>query len=86
LHLKIAYYKDNKFVYSAKFLGDQRASYNQDLKFKLRIDQGGPRPAAEDIIILGGGAKTTKITLTLTEQNNPLPETQVCMPSKSEQE
>jgi len=24
-----------------KYLGDQRASYNQDLKFKLRIDQDG---------------------------------------------
>ncbi len=69
--------KRTTYISSAKFLGDQRSSYNQDLKFKLRIDQVGPRPAAEDIIILGGGAKTTKIALTITEQNNPLPETQV---------
>jgi hypothetical protein len=47
------------------------------LKFKLRIDQVGPRPAAEDIIIIGGGAKQTKIALTITEQNNPLPENKV---------
>ena len=37
----------------------------------------GPRPAAEDIIIIGGGAKATKIALSISEQNNPLPENQV---------
>lgn len=57
----------------AQFLGDQRASYNQELKFKLRINDIGPRPSVEDVIIEGGGAKTTRISLSITDQKNPLP-------------
>ena len=55
------------------FLGDQRASYNQDLKFKLRINDQGPIATQDDIVILGGGAKTVKISLTITAQNNSIP-------------
>ncbi|XP_059094696.1 laminin subunit gamma-1-like isoform X3 [Tigriopus californicus] len=61
------------FLAPPGYLGDQRASYNQDLKFKLRINDVGPRPSVEDVIIEGGGAKTTRITLSITDQNNPQP-------------
>ena len=54
-------------------MGDQRASYNQELKFRLRINDPAPRPSVEDIIIEGGGAKTTRISLSITDQNNPVP-------------
>ena len=30
--------------YIDRFLGDQRASYNQDLSFTLRIGEAGPAP------------------------------------------
>ena len=63
------------FLAPVKFLGDQRAAYNHELRFKLRI---GPqdtavRPSVEDIIIEGSGKIPIKITLAITEQKNPLP-------------
>jgi hypothetical protein len=39
----------------------------------MRINDVGPRPSVEDIIIEGGGAKTTRISLSVTDQNNPVP-------------
>lgn len=54
-------------------MGNQRSSYNQELSFKLRINDQNPSATPEDIIIVGGGAKTSKISLSVTGQNNPLP-------------
>ena len=57
-----------------KFLGDQKASYNQELKFKLRVGQAGAVPRQDDLIIMSGGEKrVTKISMSLTDQNNPVP-------------
>ena len=57
-----------------RFLGDQRASYNQELKFQLRI--GGPQAQAstEDIILEGAGLM---VSAPIFAQNNPLPNEQV---------
>ena len=62
------------FVFLEKFLGDQKASYNQELKFKLRVGQAGVVPRPDDLIIMAGGARVTKISVSLTDQNNPLPD------------
>ena len=58
-------------------MGDQRSSYNQDLTFKLKIHEESATPSSEDVVIIGGGAKSTKITLTITAQNNSLPSNQM---------
>ena len=58
-------------------MGDQRASYNQELKFQLRVNEVGARQSPEDVVIEGGGARTTRISLAITDQNNPLPDYQV---------
>ncbi|XP_075230002.1 laminin subunit gamma-1 isoform X2 [Lycorma delicatula] len=60
------------FVAPDRFLGDQRASYNQDLEFKLRIGRNGPTPAIEDVILKGAGIT---ISQTIFGQANPLPTT-----------
>lgn len=57
-----------------RFLGDQRASYNKDLKFTLRIGENGPTPTATDVILEGAG---TYVTNTIFGQKNPLPGLQV---------
>ena len=41
------------FSAPALFLGDQRASYNQELGFKLKIIDQGPVATQEDIVITG---------------------------------
>ena len=66
---------DSYFVAPQRFIGDQRWSYNRELKFSLKIgaEDIGPRPTAEDIIIEGGGDKPTRLSLTITAQNNPIP-------------
>ena len=63
------------FVAPEKFVGDQRSSYNQELRFrfKIGIDDIGPRPSADDLIIEGGGATPVSISTPITAQNNPLP-------------
>ncbi|KAL1130902.1 hypothetical protein AAG570_012143, partial [Ranatra chinensis] len=43
------------FVAPDRFLGDWRASYNQELEFKLRIGETGAAPAVDDIILEGAG-------------------------------
>ncbi|GFG33810.1 hypothetical protein Cfor_03510 [Coptotermes formosanus] len=60
------------FVAPDRFLGDQRASYNQDLTFKLRIGENGPSPTVEDIVLEGSGLS---ITQAIFGQRNPLPST-----------
>lgn len=68
------------FTAPTRYLGDQRASYNQELRFSLKTgpDEGMARPSIEDIIIVGTPNKQdpsqpTAISLQITEQNNPLP-------------
>lgn len=59
------------FVAPERFLGDQRASYNQYLSFTLRIGEAGPAPTARDIILEGGNGE--QITQPIFGQNNRLP-------------
>jgi len=63
------------FTAPTRYLGDQKASYNQELRFSLKIgpDEGMARPSVEDVVIMGGGHTPTKLSLQITEQNNPLP-------------
>lgn len=61
------------FSAPAAFLGNQRASYNHHLTFKLRINDQDPLTSPEDIVIVGGGAKTTRISTSITSQNNSMP-------------
>lgn len=61
------------FMSPPRFLGDQRASYNQDLEFKLRIGETSPVPA-KDLIIEGA---SLTISQPIFGQNNPLPTVQV---------
>ena len=64
-------------LYLDKFLGDQRASYNQELKFKLRVGEAGVVPRQDDLIIMSGGHRVTKISLSITAQNNSVPDVTV---------
>ena len=60
------------FLYGVeRFLGDQRASYNQDFIFSLRIGETGPAPTARDIIFEGGNGE--QITQPIFGQGNPSP-------------
>ncbi|KAJ8928497.1 hypothetical protein NQ314_018944, partial [Rhamnusium bicolor] len=61
------------FLAPDRFLGDQRASYNQLLEFTLRIGDNRPIPTATDIILEGGGASVTN---TIFAQQNKMPITQ----------
>nr|CAD7454512.1 unnamed protein product [Timema tahoe] len=58
------------FAAPDKFLGDQRASYNQELEFKLRIGESGPGATVEDVVLEGAGLS---ITQAIFGQGNPLP-------------
>lgn len=66
--------KGNSHLYFSapdRFLGDQRASYNRLLKFRLQlIDQVGPS-LSNDVILEGAG---TKISLHLFAQKNEMPD------------
>lgn len=62
------------FLAPDRFLGDQRASYNQMLEFSLRIGDNRPVPSATDIILEGGGYSVTN---TIFAQKNKLPSIQV---------
>lgn len=57
-----------------RFLGDQRASYNQDLEFRLRIGESGPSPTVQDVILEGAGLT---ITQTIFGQGNRMPSVEV---------
>lgn len=55
-----------------RFLGDQRASYNRDLKFKLQlVGQVGPSTSASDVILEGAGSR---ISLPIFAQGNGIPD------------
>ncbi|XP_054274289.1 laminin subunit gamma-1-like isoform X2 [Macrosteles quadrilineatus] len=58
------------FVAPDRFLGDQRASYNQDLEFRLRIGENSPTPTVEDVVIEGAGLT---IAQTIFGQGNRVP-------------
>ena len=57
-----------------RYLGDQRASYNHDLSFKLRISDNSPVLSVEDVIIEGAGLA---IFQSIFGQKNPMPNTAV---------
>lgn len=61
------------FVASNQFLGDQRASYNHDLKFTLRLGENRGYPFSKDIILEGA---RTSISMNIYGQNNPEPNDQ----------
>ncbi|KAI5735373.1 hypothetical protein M8J77_017507 [Diaphorina citri] len=64
------------FAAPGRFLGDQRASYNHDLIFKLRIGDVKPDINPQnngDIILEGAGLK---IQQTIIGQDNPIPTAQ----------
>ncbi|XP_039287282.1 laminin subunit gamma-1 [Nilaparvata lugens] len=62
------------FIAPDRFLGDQRASYNQDLEFKLRVGRVGQNPSVNDIILEGAGKS---IIQPIFGQGNQLPSTTV---------
>lgn len=51
-------------------MGNQRASYNHDLSFTLRIGAESVRISAHDIILEGAGQR---LSVPITEQGNPIP-------------
>lgn len=64
---------DNEIVYFSapdRYLGDQRASYNQVLQFTLRIGKNMALPSAADVIIEGAGER---IALTIFAQKHSTP-------------
>nr|XP_022904333.1 laminin subunit gamma-1 isoform X1 [Onthophagus taurus] len=61
------------FLAPDRFLGDQRASYNQLLKFSLRIGENNPIPKAADITLEGSGSY---IRSAIFAQRNPMPSVQ----------
>lgn len=63
------------FLASNQFLGDQRPSYNHDLKFTLRLGESRGYPSSHDIILEGA---RTSIAMNIYAQNNPEPSDQVC--------
>ncbi|XP_014218984.1 laminin subunit gamma-1 isoform X2 [Copidosoma floridanum] len=63
------------FVAPERFLGDQRASYNQDLTFSLKISDNGPAPTARDVILESGNGQ--QIIQPIFGQKNKLPSVNV---------
>ncbi|KAJ0183971.1 hypothetical protein K1T71_000394 [Dendrolimus kikuchii] len=61
------------FVASNQFLGDQRPSYNHDLKFTLRLGENRGYPFSKDIVLEGA---RTSISMNIYGQNNPEPNDQ----------
>lgn len=68
----------NNFIYFSapeRFLGDQRASYNRLMKFRLQlVGQPGPDASPYDVILEGAG---TKISLPIFSQGNKFPDQQI---------
>lgn len=58
------------FLAPESYLGNQRASYNQYLRFDMRIGAESPRISDHDIILEGAGLR---VSLPITEQRNPKP-------------
>ncbi|WAR30636.1 LAMC1-like protein [Mya arenaria] len=72
-NLGISAPENNPMVYfnaPARYLGDQRFSYNQFLSFKLRIGEESATPSIIDIIIEGSGQQ---ISIPFYYQRNPTP-------------
>lgn len=61
------------FLAPQQFLGDQRASYNHDLKFTLRLGEERAYPS-QDLILEG---PRTSIFMNIYGQNNPAPNNEV---------
>ncbi|OWF54908.1 laminin subunit gamma-1-like [Mizuhopecten yessoensis] len=61
------------FLAPARYLGDQRFSFNHYLTFDLRIGQERPRPLAVDIVLEGSGQR---ISTAIYTQSNPMPSIQ----------
>ncbi|XP_075991196.1 laminin subunit gamma-1 [Anticarsia gemmatalis] len=61
------------FIAAPQFLGDQRPSYNHDLKFSLRLGEDHGYPSAQDIILEGPRAS---VSINIYAQNNPEPTNQ----------
>ncbi|GFO02129.1 laminin subunit gamma-3 [Plakobranchus ocellatus] len=59
------------FLAPARYLGDQRFSYNQYLTFDLRIGEESPRPSRVDIVLEGGNQQ--KVETHIFAQRNPVP-------------
>nr|XP_014275808.1 laminin subunit gamma-1 isoform X1 [Halyomorpha halys] len=60
------------FLAPERFLGDQRAAYNQELEFKLRVNDRGATPSINDVILEGNGIQ---IYQTIFGQGNQMPGT-----------
>ncbi|XP_028035475.1 laminin subunit gamma-1 [Bombyx mandarina] len=58
------------FLAPNQFLGDQRPSYNHDMKFSLKLGEHSGYPSAQDIILEGA---RTSISMNIYGQNNPEP-------------
>ncbi|BET00227.1 Laminin B (Domain IV) [Nesidiocoris tenuis] len=56
-----------------RFLGDQRASYNQEIQFKLKVGELGSDPATPSDIVLEGN--NIVISQSIFGYGNPLPST-----------
>lgn len=59
------------FVAPNRYLGDQKASFNQYFKFTLRVSENGAVPNYGDVIIEGAGLS---LSVPITAQGNPLPD------------
>lgn len=66
--------EDAYFIAPARFLGDQKASYNQHVSFLLRIGERAARASAGDVVLEGAGMK---ISQPIFGQGNPLPKSSV---------
>ncbi|XP_059157945.1 laminin subunit gamma-1-like [Physella acuta] len=63
------------FSAPARYLGDQRYSYNQYLSFDFRIGDARPKPSVVDIILEGSGqSASTHISTHIYAQSNPVPD------------
>jgi laminin gamma 1 len=60
------------FVAPPRFLGDQKFSYNQFLKFRLRVSSQESRASRGDVTLEGGGLKVESATVRQTMLRNKM--------------